>query len=372
MQIYFADTTEGYAAWLALWQRSPGREVYAHPGYVSLYAGVAARACAAAMVCEEGTVLYPFLLRDLRKESFWLATAGDQQAYDIVTPYGYGGPEWIPEQKIASRKSISEPGKVPNGSEGSPAKTYRDSLFGDFYRAFSDWAVNTGVVSEFVRFSLFTGAHKAYYGLVERNNDNIVAGPGLQTDALWEGFRRKVRKNVQTAERRGLQVLEDVAGDRIDEFREVYHNTLKRRRAAPFYYFPRNYYEGLLAALGNSCRFFHVLQGEQVVASELVLCSASRVYSFLGGTLKNYFPDRASDLLKYHIMRWAGQQDYLEFVIGGGYRPHDGIFAFKKGFAPGGVVPFYIGKMIFDTERYQKLSAGKTPDENGFFPLYRL
>ncbi len=385
MNIYYADTTEGYDAWLALWQRSVEREPFAHPGYVSLYAGKAARACAASMDSEEGTVLYPFLLRDLHRESFWPETTIDRPAYDIVTPYGYGGPEWIPDKKIEAQR-LSEAktqtegsdlclkadrSEVPNGGEGYPARNVRDSVFGVFYRAFSDWAAATGVVSEFVRFSLFTGAHKAYYGMVEHNNDNIVAGPELQADVLWEGFRHKVRKNVRTAEKRGLQVLEDVAGVRLDEFREVYHDTLKRRRAAPFYYFSRNYYEGLLSTLGNSCRFFHVMQGKRMVASELVLCSTSRVYSFLGGTLKDSFSDRASDLLKYHIMRWAGQEAYQEFVIGGGYRPHDGIFAFKKGFAPNGIMPFYIGKMIFDKERYQMLATGKPHGDSDFFPLYR-
>jgi hypothetical protein len=56
--------------------------------------------------------------------------------------------------------------------------------------------------------------------------------------------------------------------------------------------------------------------------------------------------------------------------MGSGYKPHDGIFAFKKSFAPEGVVPFYTGKMVFDPVTYQQLTGTAEAGE-GYFPDYR-
>lgn len=352
MQLHYADTHEGYAAWLALWQRSPEREPFAHPGYALLYAGDASRACAAAMEQEGGTVLYPFLLRDLRMEPFWPQQMQHRPAYDIVTPYGYGGAEWLP--KVESLKP----------------KVESQKRFRAFYNAFAEWAAATGVVSEFVRFSLFSEARHGYDGLVEHNNDNIVCETGPHGDGLHDRARYKVRKNVRTAEACGLTVEDDEAGKRLDDFLAVYHDTMDRRNAAPFYYFGKPYLVALMQALGKQCRFFHVVHEDQVVATELVLCSANRVYSFLGGTLTPFFKHRASDLLKAHLMQWTAQAGYRQFVIGGGYKPHDGIFAFKKGFAPAGVVPFYTGKKVFDKNMYHLLASTDKPGQ-GFFPAYR-
>lgn len=352
MQLHYADTDEGYAAWLALWQRSPEREPFAHPGYALLYAGNASRACAAAMEQEEGTVLYPFLLCDLHKEPFWPENMQQQPAFDIVTPYGYGGAEWMPKAESQLLKIKSQEG------------------FQTFYNAFAEWAAATGVVSEFVRFSLFSEARLCFDGLVEHNNDNIVCEPGPHGNGLHDRVRYKVRKNVRKASDSGLTVEEDETGERLDDFLTVYHHTMNRRNASPFYYFGKPYFRKLMQALGRQCRFFHVVHQDRVVATELVLCSANRVYSFLGGTLPAFFKYRAPDLLKVHIMQWTTRAGYRQFVIGGGYTPHDGIFAFKKSFAPNGVVPFYTGKMIHDKKLYRMLTGTDKPGQ-GYFPAYR-
>ncbi len=300
---------------------------------------------------DEGCIYYPFLLRDLRGEPFWRPAVGE--AYDVITPYGYGGPEFIPARE-------------GNG----PGPEREKQLYQAFYAALRRWAQENRVISEFVRFSLFSGAMPHYYGQVEHNNDNIVVNLATGPENTWMTFRHKVRKNVQTAIKGGLEVHEDPEGDRLESFLDVYYDTLKRRQAASSYFLPAGWFKQLRQNLPGRHLFFHAIHGDKVVASELVLCSRSRVYSFLGGTLEDYFPLRASDLLKARIIQWAQGREYKQFVIGGGHRPHDGIFAFKKSFAPNGILPFYTGKMVFDENVYRALCRHQRTTGR-FFPEYR-
>ena len=80
-QVWPAESDE----WLALWSSWRGREVWAHPGYAALYEDDTTRALCAAWRSDNGCVIYPFLLRDLRGAPFHV------EAADVVTPYGYGG-----------------------------------------------------------------------------------------------------------------------------------------------------------------------------------------------------------------------------------------------------------------------------------------
>ncbi len=350
--------------WLHLWQKTPDQSPFAHPGYLAQWEDHKTQALAAVLPQPTGSIIYPFLLRNLRKEPFWNDAANNSPthnspAFDITSPYGYGGPEWAPDAD------------KPNASAEAKEINYRN-----FYDAFRRWANQNKVVSEFVRFCLFTNAHSAYHGTVEHNNDNIVVDLSVAPntantpDHAWKTFNSKVRKNVRTAIRNNLTAIHDTDAIHLNEFLQVYRHTLERRKASPFYYFSKQWFEKLCRQLHGRCSMFHVVHNNQIIASELVLCSKKRIYSFLGGTMHAYFHLRPSDFLKYTILQWGREAGYQQFVIGGGHKPHDGIFAFKKSFAPQDVIPFYTGKMIFDPEKYQTLIAADHT-EIGFFPAYR-
>lgn len=338
--------------WLSLWQNTPDQSPFAHSGYLSLWEDDKTRALAAVFRVPDGHVFYPFLLRDLRKESFWNPAIGGE-AFDITSPYGYGGPEWVPD--VGAPEASAEA---------------KDIYYHEFFAAFRQWAIENKVVSEFVRFSLFSEAWKHYSGRVEHNNDNVVVDLARLPGEAWKDFNNKVRKNVRTAIRNNLTALHDPEARHLDEFMKVYYHTLERRHAAPFYFFSKQWFEKLCLQLNGRYSFFHIFHNGEIIASELVLLSRNRIYSFLGGTLHTHYHLRPSDYLKYFILEWGREAGYQQFVIGGGHKPHDGIFAFKKSFTPEGAIPFYTGKMTFDPATYQKLTAKGQADE-GFFPAYR-
>jgi hypothetical protein len=327
----FAVVTPDDERWLARWSAWSEREVHAHPEYVRLFEEGGSRAlCALA----DG-VLYPFLLREL--------PFGAEGA-DIVTPYGYGG-----------------------------AFSWEDADADEFWAAFDAWAAEQGVVSELVRLSLFPERLLPYPGEREQKLVNVVRDLAPAADELWMDYEHKVRKNVKKARRSGLRVEIDETGARLDDFLRLYEQTLERRGAEERYRFPHDFFGRIRDRLPGGFVYAHALAGDRVVSSELALLSATTAYSFLGGTEESAFPQRPNDLLKVELMLWAKESGKRRFVLGGGYRPGDGIFRYKRSFAPGGLVPFEVGMRILRPDVYEALVArAGGPREPGFFPAYRV
>ena len=353
LQIWNAADPDDRKAWIEWWEQWPDREIFGHPNYVRLYAGSGSPAFCAAGSVDGSCVLYPFLLRSLGAEPY--CDPSLRNSRDIATAYGYGGPfrwgtEWGPEAADL------------------------------FWREFDAWASKSRVVSEVVRLALFPETLLAYPGARRVLFENVVRSIRSE-DELWRDFEHKVRKNVNRARASRVTVQIDEAGDRLEEFLAIYSRTMNRRNAKESYYFPRQYFEQIHTELKGQFAYFHARVGGAVVSTELVLISAHRVYSFLGGTDAEWFQVRPNDLLKIEIMNWARSAGKKEFVLGGGYSCGDGIYRYKLSFAPGGNVPFAIGSRILDINAYEELIRARTafgategqpwapnPD---YFPAYR-
>jgi hypothetical protein len=346
-----ADATPGVAAWLALWRAWPEREIMAHPEYARLFARSGYRTVCAVGEDSGGTILFPLVLRPLAAEPW---ASPDETRWDAITPYGYGGPfSW---------------GTGP-----------RDT--GGFWRGYLDWCLDSRIVSTFARLSLFADALDTMPGRVEVKGPNVVRSlrPGL--DAIWQEYDRTVRQNVRTAERAGLTVEIDRTGARLDAFHAIYTHTMKRRGAGEFYWFPRSFFEAIVEKLPGQFAFVHALKDREVVSSELLLCSQTRVYSFLGGTRADAFKLRPNDLLRHCAVAWSVSEGKDALVLGGGYAPDDGILRHKRHLAPSGDVPFRVACLTHDEPAYFVLARERAVHEASrgvewkpqpsFFPAYR-
>jgi hypothetical protein len=342
------------AEWLEMWSNWPAREVFANPYYVRLYARGRSRALCAAWRSSSTCVLYPFVLRDLAEEPFW--ANGSFPAFDITSAYGYAGAyAW--------------------GSGD------RQAVARDFWPEFDRWALQQGVVSEFVRVALFPDSLLPYPGETRHTADHIIRALPSDPSVLWMDFEHKVRKNVKKALRCGVRIELDARGETLEEFLRIYQHTMDRRHATADYYFPQEFFESLHRFLRGHFLYFHAMLNGQVVSSELVLVSERNIYSFLGGTDECFYDCRPNDLLKFEVMHWAAGQGRQSLVLGGGYRTNDGIYDYKRAFAPRGVVPYYLGARIFREHIYENLvsrrrffarSQGQQWSAMpGYFPAYR-
>ena len=189
---------------------------------------------------------------------------------------------------------------------------------------------------------------------------------------IWMDFKQKVRKNIKKANTHNLKCIIESTNEHIDDFIRIYNGTMSRTCADREYYFSKQFYE-ILSEMNDNIMYFYVIYKEKIVSVELVIFGSQNVYSYLGGTDREYFDVRPNDFLKYEIIKWAKEKGLKNFVLGGGYGADDSIFQYKLCLAPHGKCNFYLGRKIFDQESYNmlvKLRLGEKLNEK-YFPLYR-
>lgn len=348
-RVWDAANSSELAEWLAFWNAWPEKEPFAHPAYVSLFSGPKDRPLCAAWRSGNGGILFPLILRDLKSEKW----AENDRKRDLISPYGYGG-----------------------------AYCWGNIVGNEFWPSLERWAKDWEVVSCFTRLSLWRDQIlEPNIGQVEAVSDNVVVNLKKGTEVVWKEYKHKVRKNVQRAIRDGLKTEVDIEGRRLSDFLEIYYDTMKRREARSGYFFPESFFSELMREMRGSFAYFHTLAAGEVVSTEMVLFSRRNVYSFLGGTREKWFESRPNDLLKHSIISWAINNQKTSFILGGGYQGNDGIFEYKRSFAPDGVIPFCVHKIIFSEcgysdlieqrRAYEKLNGCDWYPRIDYFPGYR-
>lgn len=324
-------------------------DLYFNPNYAKVYKDIDGDSDTFVFECEYGKITNTFILRKVQWE------VEGQTYYDIVTPYGYGGPK---TENVTDIKKLME----------------------EYKKAFAAYCKEKNIVCEFIRFHLFDNVdvRENYYGETLHLLDNVVVDTTGDFDQkIWMSYEHKVRKNVKKALKNDLQIIIENNTDHLDDFLKIYNDTMDRNNAEDYYYFTEKYFKSIAELLPENFMYFHVVKDGVVCSTELVLCSEKYAYSFLGGTLTDYYEFRPNDFLKNEIIKWCNQTGRERFILGGGYHKEDGIYKYKRCFTPDPDVPFYAGRYIFDEEMYNKIveirkSVDKDfNDETGYFPKYR-
>lgn len=324
-------------------------DLYFNPNYAKVYKDIDGDSDTFVFECEYGKITNTFILRKVQWE------VEGQTYYDIVTPYGYGGPK---TENVTDIKKLME----------------------EYKKAFAAYCKEKNIVCEFIRFHLFDNVdvRENYYGETLHLLDNVVVDTTGDFDQkIWMSYEHKVRKNVKKALKNDLQIIIENNTDHLDDFLKIYNDTMDRNKAEDYYYFTEKYFKSIAELLPENFMYFHVVKDGVVCSTELVLCSEKYAYSFLGGTLTDYYEFRPNDFLKNEIIKWCNQTGRERFILGGGYHKEDGIYKYKRCFTPDHDVPFYAGRYIFDEEMYNKIveirkSVDKDfNDETGYFPKYR-
>ncbi len=331
------------AAWIRQWEESPSQLPYAHPSVAELMIAPDDELLCAAMGTDDGTVLYPLVLRRV-----------DAEARDLTSPYGYGG-------------------ALCWNSENTVALAYR------FWTEFDDWAREHRVISEFVRGSLFDDI-LPHPGWSRVRSTNFVRVLEPDSEVLQE-CAPKVRQNVRKALRSGVSVRVDREGRLGEDFHRIYSATMERLDSADWYRFPPGFFSRLHTGFGDRAVYFAALHDGVPVSIDLVLLGRDTAYYFLGGTSSEASRLRPNDLVKATVMEWLADHGYRRYVLGGGVTPGDGLERYKKGFAPEGGTDFRTFERVLDGKAYtdrvashraEALSQGLDwPLDDGFFPRYR-
>lgn len=282
--------------------------------------------------------------RDVAKDEHFKDMIPQGQYFDFATPYGYGG--WI--------------------IEGEDIK--------DIFDAYSAWLKRNGIISEFVRFHPLIKNHekcKNYYEVIQLGE--VVHMDLDSPELIWSNITSKNRNMIRKAIKNDIQIFNGRFPEIFEEFRTIYNDTMDRDSAEEYYYFGEEFYESVLKDLPHNSQVFWAEKDGKVVAASIIIGANGRINYHLSGSIREFGSLAPGNLILYSVALWGCANGYETFYLGGGVGSgEDSLFKYKRSFYKGELNHFFIGKNIYDQEKYDELIRLRNDIQNsGFFPKYR-
>lgn len=323
-------------------------DIYFEPNYGKLYEKIEDGICEVFEYnCELGNIYHMFIKREIPLQ------INNKTYFDLVTPYGYGGP-LITECKEGDRKE----------------------LVLEFEHYFAKYCEENNIISEFVRFHPVVGNALDFKEIYKIENIRKTVGTNIidYKNPITSEFSKSARKTIRRSMNAGVSFNIIEKPESIHNFKEIYYSTMKRNNASDYYYFDDDYFDECLELFQNHIILVEVLYQEKVIAAGFYFVYGKYIHAHLSGTLKDYLHLSPAYIIKYATAKWAKNNDVHFIHYGGGITnsSDDSLYQFKKKFGKNTDFDFYIGKRIWDKEVYEELCKLKNVDDNiEFFPAYR-
>jgi len=234
------------------------------------------------------------------------------------------------------------------------------------------------IITEFAHLNPWTdNPHLLESTCLHYNREIVWVDVSLNPDALWrEHFTHACRKHISRAQKEGVRIFCATTDDAIREFQRIYIQTMERTHAQPNYYYTTEYFETIRDEWGAHARFVFAEYKGQVIAATLYLYDDTDVFSYLGGSDASFQHVRPTNAVIYDTIRWAHATGKKRLILGGGYKPNDGIFQFKATFSQHRR-SFHTYRRVHLEDNYAALSRSwqtyydAREDDLTYFPVYR-
>ena len=290
--------------------------------------------------------------RDIAEDTKFTGKIPSNTYFDLTTPYGYGG--FLIEGNI-NEKSLNN-------------LNYEYELYCN----------QNGIISEFVRFHPVLNNGKKLGSLYDMVNLGKTVSIDLKSqEYIWNNLTSKNRNVIRKAKKNGIEIYWGRDVNLINKFIKMYNDTMDKDNADEYYYFKDNFYNSILNDLKYNFLMFYAVYGERIIAMSIILFANQQMHYHLSASVKECLTYAPTNLLLYEAACWGCENGFKTFHLGGGLgSKEDSLYKFKKAFNKNSDNTFYIGKKIFDVERYNELvklrqaNGDKIIDET-FFPKYR-
>lgn len=301
------------------------------------------------VVSEYGKIEHIFIKRKIE-------IGDDNNWYDIVTPYGYGGPI------ITECKS-------------------KEKLLDQFAENFTEYCTNNNIVSEFIRFHPIFENALDFQNIYDVTYSRHTVGTNLKDydDPVQAEFSKSLRKEIRKAEKNGVTVKTILGPQDLSAFKKLYEETMDRNEAEDYYYFPDSYYEYILKYLNKSVLEIQLIYEDEIIASEMYFIEGDIMHAHLLGSNQKMLDLNAGALLEATAARWGHEHGYRYIHHGGGRTSaeDDSLYTYKKKYGKNTEFDFYVGKKIWNKEKYDELVSLREKELNHkidseYFPKYRV
>lgn len=266
---------------------------------------------------------------DIGKSNKFIHFLNEDEYYDLETPYGYGGP-------------LTDSVEIPEKSQLN------------FLVELKECCAKEKIVSLFIRFDSTVIDHNIMPMAIESRylRDTIYIDT-TDKELILKNMDPKCRNMFRKAEKSGIVIKKEPI-DNIDSFIKIYNKTMEMNNADDYYYFSEEYYKAL-ADMKENAAIYYAYMNDEAVSAAIILYNNAYMHYHLSGTLPEYRKYSPGNLLLYTAACDATDMGISRFHLGGGMAPDDSLFGFKKQFNRNGNLPFFVGRIILDEKRYNKL-----------------
>ena len=282
--------------------------------------------------------------RDVANDPHFKGKIENGRYFDFSTPYGYGG--WIIE------------GEKTEG----------------LFRSYESWIEKNRIISEFVRFHPMVKNHVKCTDFYEVIQLGEVVHMDLDSpESIWNNITSKNRNVIRKAIKNKVKIYNGRFPEIYEKFRVIYNGTMDKDDAEEYYYFKEPFYNSVLNDLPQNAQIFWAEKDGQVIAASIMLAANGKMNYHLSGSLREFSSLAPGNLILYTTALWGCANGYKTFYLGGGVGSgEDSLFKFKRAFYKGDLNHFYIGKKIYDQEKYRELVVIREDIKNtNYFPHYR-
>lgn len=325
-------------------------DIYFTEEYVRLYENAEAKAKSFVYREDERIFLFPFLKRAITAEIL------SQQYYDIESQYGYGGPITNTKDVVFLRKATVQ---------------------------FVNYCANENIVCGFFRFHPLLKNQNVFADIenISFDRNTVMMNLELSAEEIWNNqIHPKHRNEIRKAVKSKLEYVVDEKIENIKEFISLYNNGMARLGAASYYFFDETYYRDIKLHLKQNSFLGIVKFQQDIISAAIFFKHGIYGHYHLSASDENYLKYYPNQFLIYQTALYLKEIGVKKFHLGGGRTtdPNDSLFKFKSRFSKN-LYDFFIGKIIFNKDIYDKLITGweeknplKALKYKSYFTKYRL
>ncbi len=281
---------------------------------------------------DSAEIYLPFLIKEI-----------DKNIHEAYSVYGYGG-------------------FYSNNYNNKVLKFELKSNWEEFKNIMKD----NNIVDLFLRNSPFLSNHDFVpekFNEFNRTTFIRKLKPYNNLEEFAKKAKRKLRWAINYAVKNGLRVefrrYGDLEKDKLSDFFRIYTKAMKQYEADNYYFFKKEFFKKYLDLFKDNCELALVMGNgsNKIMGGALFLLDDLKLvhyhYSAFNRDYSKYHP--MDLLLSVAIVRYGNLGNNMLHLGGGiSIEGNDGLSMFKRKFATN-KLNYYISKIIFDEEKYNKL-----------------
>jgi hypothetical protein len=270
----------------------------------------------------------------------------EEELFDASTQYGYGGIQ---------------------------CNTSDQAFLRNAFKAFKSFCEDENIIANFYRFHPFLDAmpFKENISFFHENSRVVYIDLTLSKEDRWKNYSSSTRNILRKCEKN----LSFELSNNLDNFMELYYDTMKKNNASNFYYFDKEYFQKLNEL--DDVNLYTVKFDGEVISSGFFFLSGDYAHYHLSSNNSAFYKLNGNYSLLENVAAAAKEKGCKYFLLGGGRTASidDSLLKFKMKFTKNSL-PFYIAGDVYNRQKYDQLNQLWIKENNGedkaYFLKYRL